>query len=226
MPRINNPCIDNLCRRITPDAERFRDSVNVIRAMHCNGRSKSLGLSHCTNQLMDRRAVWRVIDRLAILTSFSRGASQNMKVKAYAVSAFAAAFIALTLVSAPAGAQAPAKSLKDRMEGGWHLVSVVVGEAQPYGSNPTGLMYIGADGDFSVIAVGEGTSQKIGYLGTYTVDDPEASITFHVLATTAAMGAGRDHKWQVTFSGDEMIQNMASPTGNKGPVTLVWKRGN
>lgn len=149
-----------------------------------------------------------------------------MKNKAYLISVCAAVFIAVASLAASAVAQAPAKqSLKERMQGSWQLVSVTVGEAQPYGTNPRGLMYIGADGEFSVVAIGEGMAQKIAYLGTYTVDDPGSSITFHVVATTSATGQGGDHKWLVSFEGGEMTENLASPTGGRGAVSIVWKRG-
>jgi Lipocalin-like domain len=148
-----------------------------------------------------------------------------MKIKTYAISACAGALIALSFLIASAVAQAPAKSLKDQLHGAWHLVSVTVGEAQPYGVNPMGLMYIGDDGSFSVVAIGEGTMQKIAYFGTYSVDDAGSAITFHVTASTSPTGAGRDHKWLVALDGDVMTENLASPTGGPGSVTVLWKRG-
>jgi hypothetical protein len=135
----------------------------------------------------------------------------------------AAAFVALIAMVATASAQMATKPLKDRLLGAWHLVSVTVGEAQPYGDNPRGLMYVGADGYFSVVAIGEGTTQKIAYFGTYTVDDPGSSITFHVTATTSGNGGGRDHKWLIALDGNEVHLNLASPTGGRGPVTTIWK---
>lgn len=85
-------------------------------------------------------------------------------------------------------------------------------------------MYIGADGEFSIVAIGEGTTQKIAYFGTYIVDEAGNSITFHITATTSPTGAGADYKWIVTSNGGEMIQHRATPSGEKGSIALVWRR--
>ncbi len=146
-----------------------------------------------------------------------------MKIKP-SVSACICAFVALILFAVPAPGQAPAKSLKDQAIGDWQLASVMVGEAEPYGAHPKGMMYIGPHRRFSVIAMGEDRMKSIAFFGTYTVDEAEGSMTFHVLVTTSQTGTENDHKWLISFNGDEMTQHITTPTGAKGPVTTVWRR--
>ncbi len=135
-----------------------------------------------------------------------------------------AALIALAFFAAPAAAQTAAKSIKDQVVGDWQLVSIGIAEMQPYGTNPNGMMYIGADGRFSVIVISEGKAKNIAFFGTYTINDADSSMMLHVLGTTAANASGADHKRILSFNGDQMIQNTISPTGSKGPVSIVWKR--
>jgi hypothetical protein len=151
---------------------------------------------------------------------------RTMKVKASAIVACASALIALAsaLLAIPAVAQAPATSIKNQVVGDWQLVSIGIAEMQPYGKNPKGMMYVGADGRFSVIVISEGNAKKISFFGTYTVDDADSSMTLHVLGTTAANAGGRDQRRLLSFNGDEMTQNTASPGGRRGVVSVVWKR--
>jgi hypothetical protein len=147
-----------------------------------------------------------------------------MKIKGSVISLGAVVLAGFLLIAALAVGQAGAQSFKDQTLGVWHLVSVEIEENRPYGDHPKGLLYLGVNGEFSVVAIGEGTAQKTAYFGTYIADEADHSLTFHVTATTAATGEGQDYKWFVSFNGDEMTQNLASPTGGRSLVSAVWKR--
>ncbi len=94
---------------------------------------------------------------------------------------------------------------QDQLVGHWRLVSISIGDAQPYGANPQGSMFLDAGGHYSVIVVTGGGASSISYFGTYTVDDADGSMTMHIDASSRAGAAGRDEKRLVTLSGDELI---------------------
>jgi len=142
------------------------------------------------------------------------------------VVACASSLIVLVSVSAPSFAQTPPKSLMDQLIGHWRLVSISIGDAQPYGANPQGSMFVDAGGHYSVIVVTAGAASSISYFGTYAVDDADASMTMHIEASSRAGAAGRDEKRLVTFSGDELIVANERSARGLGAVKLTWKRAN
>ncbi len=144
-----------------------------------------------------------------------------MKIKASLISVFVAAMVALAL-PASARAQATAPALKDKAVGEWQLVSVAAGDMEPYGNRPKGMLYIGNDDRFSVIVIGD--SKHIAFFGTYTVDERDSSLNLHIEGTTSNAGPDSNHKWLITFNGNEMTHNRATPSGARGTVTAVWKR--
>lgn len=145
-----------------------------------------------------------------------------MKIKAILISAFVAAIVVLALPTASARAQATAQSIKDKAVGEWQLVSVAAGDMEPYGNRPKGMLYIGNDDRFSVIVIGD--SKHIAFFGTYTVDERDSSLNLHIEDTTSNAGPESNHKWLITFNGNEMTHNRATPSGARGTVTAVWKR--
>ncbi len=140
------------------------------------------------------------------------------------VVACVSAFVLLASIAAPSFAQTPAKSLMDQLVGHWRLVSVSIGDAQPYGANPQGSMFLDAGGHYSVIVITGGGASSISYFGTYTVDDADASMTMHVAASSHAGAAGRDEKRRVAFSGNELIVENQNPAHSLGSIKLTWMR--
>jgi hypothetical protein len=132
--------------------------------------------------------------------------------------------LGLAPFAATALAQAPAKSLKDQLVGRWDLVAIGTGGADPYGAKPTGSMLIDADGHYSVIVITGGKARNISYYGTYTVDAAANTMTMHIDGSTRAKADGRDLKRQITFDGDEMVQDTPPSAGPRGFVKVTWKR--
>jgi hypothetical protein len=49
-------------------------------------------------------------------------------------------------------------------------------------------------------------------------------MTMHIDGSTRAKADGRDLKRQITFNGDEMIQDTPPSAGPRGFVKVTWKR--
>jgi lipocalin-like protein len=63
----------------------------------------------------------------------------------------------------------------------------------------------------------------IAYFGTYTVNESDHTVNFHIERCTFPNWDGTDQKRSVTITGDEMkYTNMAASGGGK--AELVWKR--
>jgi hypothetical protein len=135
-----------------------------------------------------------------------------------------ACLLALASIASPSLAQTPAASLKAQLVGHWALVSVSIGESQPYGAHPQGSMFLDAGGHYSVVVVSEGAANSISYFGDYTVDDASGAVTMHIAASSRPSAAGRDEKRLVTFSGDELIVGNRKKVGSLGAVALTWRR--
>jgi hypothetical protein len=136
------------------------------------------------------------------------------------------AMVALALVAASpvAAALAQSNSLKDQLVGQWQLVSISINNAVPYGDNPTGSMLLDAAGHYSIIVVSNGGAKNISYYGTYTVDEPNKSVTMHIAGGTRANADGRDQTRQVTVDDDQLIEQTLP--GRKGSIKMTWKRAN
>ncbi|MGD0565304.1 MAG: hypothetical protein ABSA66_19725 [Roseiarcus sp.] len=142
------------------------------------------------------------------------------------VVACVSSLILLASISAPSFAQTSSKSLMDQLTGHWRLVSISIGDSQPYGANPQGSMFLDAGGHYSVIVITGGGASSISYFGTYTVDDADASMTMHIAASSRAGAAGRDEKRLVTFSGNELIVENQKSAHALGLIKLTWMRAN
>jgi len=141
-------------------------------------------------------------------------------------------------------ATAHAQSLKQQAVGTWKLVSVKVGDAEPYGPSPHGLMFLDSGGRFSVSIVRAGIPKfasnnrtkgtdaenaaavhgALNYFGTYTIDEPDKSITVMIEASSYPNFEGQTQKRTLSISGDELQVINAAPSGGGGVATQIWKR--
>ena len=132
--------------------------------------------------------------------------------------------LAFIVAGSVATALAQSTSLKDQLVGQWQLVSIGINDAAPYGANPTGSMLLDAAGHYSIIVVSNGGAKNISYYGTYTVDEPNKSVTMHISGSTRSNADGRDQTRQVTVDGDQLIEQTLP--GRKGSIKMTWKRAN
>jgi hypothetical protein len=133
-----------------------------------------------------------------------------------------APLVAALLVAGAAPAQSP--TLASRLVGHWSLVSVAIGDQNPYGTNPQGSMFFDAAGHYSMVVVGAGGVGTIAYFGEYKVDEAAGVLTLHVDAGSRAAAAGRDEKRLVQLDGDALTLRNDHVSHSLGGVTLVWKR--
>jgi hypothetical protein len=144
-------------------------------------------------------------------------------------------------------AYAQQSALKKQIVGTWTLVSFETvepgGAKRPgvEGTDPKGLLIMGSDGRFSqqVIAVFpkfavdrlKTTPQEdyamargvISYFGTYTVNDKDKSLIFHIERSSYPNQNGMDQKRSITsLNANEMTLTLTRMAG--GQNTLVWRR--
>ena len=143
---------------------------------------------------------------------------------------------------------AQGSSLKQQVVGTWTVVSTVNtrpdgSRYEALGSNPRGVFMLDANGHFALTILGEarrkfasnsrleGTPDEnkasvqgsIAYFGTYTVNDADHTLTFHIERCTFPNWDGTDQKRSVTITGDEMKYTNTGASGG-GKAELVWKR--
>jgi hypothetical protein len=152
--------------------------------------------------------------------------------------------LALTLLVATMATPAQAQSLKQHAIGAWTLVSVKVGDAEPYGPSPHGVMFLDSGGRFSVSIARAGVPKfaansrtkgtdaenaaavhgALNYFGTYTIDDSDKSITVKIEASSYPNFEGQTQKRTLSVNGDELQVVNATPSGGGGAATQIWKR--
>jgi hypothetical protein len=163
--------------------------------------------------------------------------------------AFATTTIALLCLAFPGnGAFAQGKPLKEQLVGTWAMVSNVNthpdgSKYEALGPNPRGVFILDTNGHFAITILGDARRKfasnnrleatpdenkaavqgSIAYFGTYTVNEADHTLTFHIERCTFPNWDGTDQKRSVTVTGDEMkYTNMAASGGGK--AELVWKR--
>jgi hypothetical protein len=155
-----------------------------------------------------------------------------------------ALFLGLFLSSAEVNAQTTKKDLV----GAWILVSITLErdgkKTDFYGPNPQGQATYEANGRLSVIITRSdlpafesknrelGTPEEnkavvqgsIAYFGSYSVNESDKTITFHIESCSFPNWNGIDRKVSFEISGDEL--HIASPTSSIGTGSnqQVWKR--
>lgn len=148
--------------------------------------------------------------------------------------------------AAAATPPAPPKPMKEAIVGSWSLlvddaVKADGTHAPNFGPNPEGLVMFGSDGHFSLIVMRSGrakfaSNNRTGgtadenkatvtgsnaFFGTYTVDEPTKTLTFHVEGATYPNLAGTMQKRTITSltAGDEIT--WTNPA-TKGETAWKW----
>ena len=162
---------------------------------------------------------------------------------------FATTTIALLCLALPGSdAFAQGKSLKEQVVGTWTMVSNAGihpdgSKYEPLGPNPRGVFMLDANGHFAITLLGEGRRKfasnnrlegtpdenksvvqgAIAYFGTYTVNEADHTLNFHIERCTFPNWDGTGQKRSVTITGDEMKYTNTAASGG-GKAELVWKR--
>jgi hypothetical protein len=163
-----------------------------------------------------------------------------MKFFARPVAAAVVGLCALWLFAGPAYAQ----SVQQKAVGTWTLVSIKVGDAEPYGPNPHGIMFLDAGGRYAVSIVRDGVPKfasnnrtkgtdaenaaavhgALNYFGSYTISEAESSISVKMEASSYPNFGGETQKRLLAFSGDELMVTNPAPSGGGGAAKQIWKR--
>jgi hypothetical protein len=143
---------------------------------------------------------------------------------------------------------AQGSTLKEQLAGTWTMVSNVNTHPdgtkyEALGPNPRGVFILDANGHFAITIIGEGRPKfasnsrlqgtanenqsavhgAIAYFGTYTANEADHTINFHIERCTFPNWDGTDQKRSVTITGDEMKYTNTAASGG-GKAELVWKR--
>lgn len=142
---------------------------------------------------------------------------------------------------------AQTEMLKEQVVGTWAYVSVDTvqsdGSRQPmYGTNPQGLAVFDASGHYILMTSRadiarfasanrmEGTPEEnkavvqgmIAHFGTYTVNEADKTITFHVATSSFPNWNGAEQKRPFTISGDQL--KWKTPASSGGTAEVVLRR--
>ena len=144
-------------------------------------------------------------------------------------------------------AVAQQKTLNEQVVGTWAYVSVDIvgadGSRVPlYGPSPQGLASFDRNGHYILMTArrgqpkfasnnrNEGTPEEnkavvqgsIAHFGTYTVNDADKTITFHIETSTFPNWNGTEQKRPFTVTGDEL--KWTTPASSGGSAEVVLKR--
>ena len=141
------------------------------------------------------------------------------------------------------------RSPKEQLLGTWHLVSIDYVRADgsrttTFGDNPKGIAFFDSSGHYIISVMRsdrakyavndrtQGTADEnrataqgtITYFGTYTVSEPDRTISIHVVASSFPNWNGANQRRIFTMSGDELkLTNPVASTGG-GTTEVVFKR--
>jgi len=135
--------------------------------------------------------------------------------------------------------------LKERLVGSWTYVSNDIvrpdGSRVPlFGPGPSGLAIFDNSGRYLLLTARagqprfasnnrmEGTAEEnkavvqgsIAHFGTYTVNEADRTITFHIDTSTFPNWSGTEQKRPFTLTGDELRWTTAASSGGTAEVTL------
>ena len=149
------------------------------------------------------------------------------------------AFVAMTLLCMMGGSPAVAQSFKDKVIGVWTLEAG--SENFPDGKKlmpwATGNLILDPTGHLSFFLIGKdqpktgsGVRNPLGplvaYYGTYTIDEPNATLTYKIEHGASPLFNGATRTQKITFKGDTMVttgSEVQTPEGKMTPVN-EWKR--
>ena len=141
------------------------------------------------------------------------------------------------------------KSAKEQLLGAWNLVSVDYVRADgsrstTFGDNPKGIAFFDGKGHYIISVMrsdrakyavndrtkgsaeeNQATAQGTNtYFGTYTVSEPDRTISIHIVGSSFPNWNETDQKRIFTITGDELkLTNPVASTGG-GTAEVVWKR--
>lgn len=140
------------------------------------------------------------------------------------------------------------KTLKEQLVGTWTYVSVDIvhpdGSRVPlYGPNPQGVASFDSNGHYLLLTARaglpkfasndrmDGTPEEnkavvqgsISHFGTYTVNEADKTITFHIQTSTFPNWNGVDQKRPFTITGDELKWTTPASSGG-GTAEVILKR--
>lgn len=113
-----------------------------------------------------------------------------------------------------------------------------------YGPNPQGLASFDSNGDYILMTVRRGQAKfasnnrnqgtpeenkaavqgSIAHFGTYTVNDADKTITFHIETSTFPNWNGTEQKRPFTVTGDEL--RWRTPASSGGTAEVILRRAN
>ena len=149
------------------------------------------------------------------------------------------AFVAMTLLCMWGGSPAVAQSFKEKVMGVWTLEAG--SENFPGGKKlepwATGNLILDPSGHLSFFLIGKdqpktGPSVRtplgplVAYYGTYTIDEPNATLTYKIEHGASPLFNGVTRSQKITFKGDAMVttgSEVQTPEGKMTPVN-EWRR--
>lgn len=190
-------------------------------------------------------AVPRHVCRLSLSTIKPSKGNFTNRLSTLTLTVMALVFLGVTLPSGDAVAQQ--KTLKEQVVGTWTYASVDIvstnGSRAPlYGPSPQGVASFDSNGHYILLTArsglpkfasnnrNEGTPEEnkavvqgsIAHFGTYTVNDADKTITFHIETSTFPNWNGTDQKRPFTVTGDEL--KWTTPASSGGSAEVVLKR--
>jgi hypothetical protein len=146
--------------------------------------------------------------------------------------------------------QAQQKTLKDQLVGAWDTPTTVITRPdgtkfEPFGAAPIGMIIFAADGHFAMVVTRPdlpklassnrlaGTAEENKALaegvralyGTYSVDEANKALTYHVLGSSFPNEIGKDETRTIlTLTADEVQWTNASGAAGGLPVLATWRR--
>ena len=166
-----------------------------------------------------------------------------MRAAVFKVSTLAALVLCL-----PAATAAAEQTLRERLVGTWKIVSVQ--NTRPdgsvvelFGANPRGIAVFDANGNTVIVLMRSdrpkfaannrdlGTAEENGatvrgthaYFGTYSVNEADQALVFHVEGNTFPNQEGIDTTRFISMKGDEFSWITPAPSVG-GKSVAVWKR--
>jgi hypothetical protein len=155
---------------------------------------------------------------------------------------FSRVAMTVAVLSLGVSAQADAQSLKNQLIGSWSIVRNCEEfqdgkkNCSPFGDNMKGLLMFDASSfSFQMIAGGRAKTNDprtpvgplVAYFGTYSVNEADKVLTYHIERATWPNFEGQDQKRIVTIKGDEMSYKSDAPISSpQGPFVpnLEFKR--
>ena len=157
-----------------------------------------------------------------------------------------AAVLPLLALALPSGHAAEAqRTAKEQLVGTWSYLSVDIvrpdGSRVPlFGPRPSGLASFNADGRYLLLTArtdilpfasnnrAQGTAEEnravvqgtIAHFGTYTVNEAEKTITFHIERSTFPNWNGAEQKRPFTVTANELKWTTAASSGGTAEVVL------